>query len=55
MPTESFFETMVIDTPEAAANLEALIESGVCWEYGGTEFVELTAEDIRRILSERDD
>ena len=30
--TESFYEDMVIDTPEAAANLEALIASGVKWK-----------------------
>lgn len=29
LPTESFYEDMVIDTPEAAANLTALFESGV--------------------------
>ena len=34
MATESFFEDMVIDTPEAAANLEALIASGVKWKRG---------------------
>lgn len=38
MATESFYEDMVIDTPEAAANLEALIESGVKWKRGNTEF-----------------
>ena len=27
MATESFYEDMVIDTPEAAANLNELIES----------------------------
>ena len=29
---------MVIDTPEAAANLEALIASGVKWKRGDTVF-----------------
>ena len=38
MATESFFEDMVIDTPEAAANLEALIASGVKWKRGDTVF-----------------
>ena len=38
MATESFFEDMVIDTPEAAANLEALIASGVRWKRGDTVF-----------------
>ena len=37
--TESFYEDMVIDTPEAAANLEALIASGVKWKRGDTVFV----------------
>ena len=34
MATESFYEDMVIDTPEAAANLNELVESGVVWERG---------------------
>ena len=38
MATESFFEDMVIDTPEAAANLEALCESGITWKRGDTKF-----------------
>ena len=38
MATESFFEDMVIDTPEAAENLEALIASGVKWKRGDTVF-----------------
>ena len=29
MATESFYEDMVIDTPEAEANLTELVESGV--------------------------
>ena len=36
--TESFFDGMVIDTPEAAANLEALFESDVTWKRGDTRF-----------------
>ena len=38
MATESFYEDMVIDTPEAAENLEALIASGVKWKRGDTVF-----------------
>ena len=48
MATESFFQDMVIDTPEAAANLEALFDSGVFWTRGDTVFIHLTAEDLRR-------
>lgn len=36
MATESFFEDMVIDTPEVAANLTELLESGVRWKRGDT-------------------
>ena len=38
LATESFFEDMIIDTPEAAANLEALFESDVIWKRGDTRF-----------------
>ena len=53
MATESFYETMVIDTPEAAANLEALIESGICWEPSGNPVVWSTADDVRKALAEK--
>ena len=36
--TEPFFDGMVIDTPEAAANLEALFESDVTWKRGDAKF-----------------
>lgn len=51
MATESFYEDMVIDTPEAAANLEALIESGVKWKRGNTEFTygEVDDEFVREV------
>ena len=38
MATESFYEDMVIDTPEAEANLTKLVESGVCWKRGNARF-----------------
>ena len=52
MATESFFEDMVIDTPEAAANLEALIASGVKWKRGDTVFTygDVNSEWIRKAI-----
>ena len=38
MATKSFYEDMVIDTPEAKANLTELVESGVCWKRGNAKF-----------------
>ncbi len=52
MATQSFFEDMVIDTPEAAANLTALFESGVEWKRGNTVFRHVGADDesVRRLV-----
>ncbi len=52
MATKSFFEDMVIDTPEAAANLTALFESGVSWKRGDTVFTYASAdsETARRFI-----
>ena len=50
MATESFFEDMVIDTPEAAANLEALFESGVTWKRGDTKFRYNDPDVIRKLF-----
>lgn len=50
MATESFFEDMVIDTPEAAANLEALFESGVIWKRGDTKFRYNDPDVIRKLF-----
>ena len=52
MATESFFQDMVIDTPEAAANLEALIASGVKWKRGDTVFTygDVNSEWIRKVM-----
>lgn len=49
--TGLFFEDMTIDTPEAAANLEALIESRVKWKRGNTEFTygEVDDEFVREV------
>lgn len=43
---------MVIDTPEAAANLNELIESGVVWERGDSviKFVSADSEVVRRLF-----
>ncbi|MDO5853754.1 MAG: hypothetical protein Q4Q62_06895 [Thermoplasmata archaeon] len=50
MATESFYEDLVIDTPEAAANLEALVESGVTWKRGNAKVRYIEDEDgIRRL------
>lgn len=51
MATESFFEDMVIDSPEAIANLIDLIESGVGWERGDSVIVyaDMGGELARRI------
>lgn len=51
MSTESFFEDMVIDTPEAAANLTALFESGVRLKRGDTKIIHHAADDLRRIIA----
>lgn len=52
MATESFFEDLVIDTPEAAANLEALIESGVKWKRGDSTYTEVDGETFLRMWEE---
>ncbi|MBR7152870.1 MAG: hypothetical protein IKD00_03890 [Candidatus Methanomethylophilaceae archaeon] len=47
MATKSFFTDMVIDTPEAAANLEALIEEGRLTDIDWPENYRMaTDEDI---------
>ena len=50
-PTESFYEDMVVDTFEAAARLEDLIESDVRWKRGDTVFSYGVVDDefIRRM------
>lgn len=52
MATESFDEDMVIDTPEAAANLLELIESGVGWKRGNSvvKFVSADSDFGRRFI-----
>lgn len=45
MAEDSCFEDMVIDTPEAAANIEALVESGVMWKRGNTKCVLVDADN----------
>ena len=54
MATESFFEDMVIDTEEAAANLNELVESGVVWERGNSVIKYASADsEIARKLIEK--
>lgn len=54
MATESFYEDMVIDTPEAAANLNELVESGVVWERGDSVIKNVSADsDVVRRLVEK--
>ena len=48
--TEPFFEDMTIDTPEAAANLEALFESGIVWKRGDTKFRYNDPDVIRKLF-----
>lgn len=52
MATESFYEDMVIDTPEAAANLTALFESGVKWKRGDSRiaYADVDDETVRRLF-----
>ena len=52
LATESFYEDMVIDTPEAAANLNELIESGVVWERGDSviKYVSADSDVVRRLV-----
>lgn len=47
MATESFYQDMVIDTPEAAANLTELFESGVKWKRGDSKYKMLDVRDPR--------
>ena len=52
LATESFYEDMVINTPEAAANLNELIESGVVWERGDSviKYVSADSDVVRRLV-----
>lgn len=54
MATESFYQDMIIDTPEAAANLTELFESGVKWKRGDSKYKMLDVRDPRvREMMER--
>lgn len=54
MATEPFYEDMVIDTPEAAANLNELIESGITWKPGNSVIIEAKADgELIRRLAEK--
>ena len=52
MATESFFEDMVIDTKEAADNLNELVESGVTWKRGSSvlKFASADSEIARKLV-----
>lgn len=52
MTTQSFYEDMVVDTLEAAANLNDLVENGVAWERGDSmlEYVSTDNEVVRRLF-----
>ena len=51
MATKSFFTDMVIDTPEAAANLEALIEKGRLTDIDWPENVhEITMDELEEMV-----
>lgn len=52
MTTQTFYEDMVVDTLEAAANLNDLVENGVAWERGDSmlEYVSTDNEVIRRLF-----
>ena len=52
MATDSFYEDMEIDTPEVAANLNELVESGVVWERGDSviKYVSADSDVVRRLV-----
>ena len=52
MATESFYEDMVIDTKEAADNLNELVESGVTWKRGNSvlKYASADSEIARRLV-----
>ena len=53
MATESFFEDMVIDTPEAAARLTELFEENRVYVPLGIEYNENDPEAIRLFIERR--
>lgn len=46
MATESFYQDMVIDSKEAAANLDELVESGIGWTRGDS-IIEYASADSK--------
>lgn len=52
MATESFYQDMVIDSKEAAANLDELVESGIGWKRGDSviEYAGADSETARRLV-----
>ena len=55
MATESFFEDMVMDTPESIANLEAFAQRGAILEHSGRQEYWSTADDVRRVYAAKKD
>lgn len=51
MATQSFYEDLVIDTPEAAANLTELFERGIYWKRGNSKYTFIDGETYRKILA----
>ena len=52
MATESFYEDLVIDTPEAAANFTAVFEENKPYVSNGTVFKEADAEFLHDLMAE---
>lgn len=53
MATESFYQDMVIDTPEAAARLEALFKEDVHYISAGTPPVPINDPDVLKGVVKR--
>ncbi len=53
MAYKSFFEDLNLSTPEAIANLEELIDSGVTWKSNGSiiEYVDVESEFFRNLVA----
>lgn len=49
MATESFFEDMVIDTPEAERNITELFESGIVWNRGKSVIIYDDPDVMRKV------
>ena len=52
MATESFYQDLVIDTPEAAARFAAVLEENKPYVSDGTVFKEADAEFLHDLMAE---